>query len=70
MNQTEFKVVQIRSGLTKEEIANALSIDVSTLYRKISGKSEFVLSEIRTLKRILGLSNDDVDRIFFNDELA
>ena len=70
MNQTEFKVAQIRAGLTKEEIAKALNVNVATIYRKLSGESEFTLSELRTLKGILGLSNTDIDRIFFNDELT
>lgn len=70
MNQTEFKVAQIRAGLTKEDIAKILGLNSVTVYRKINGESEFTLSELRTLKKILGLSNSDVDRIFFNDELA
>lgn len=70
MNQTEFKVAQIRAGLTKEDIAKILGLNSVTVYRKINGESEFTLSELRTLKKILGLSNSDVDRIFFNDELT
>lgn len=70
MNQTEFKVAQIRSGLTIDEIARNLEISPVTVYRKSNGESEFTLSELVTLKKILKLSSEDVDRIFFNDELA
>lgn len=70
MNQTEFKVAQIRAKLTVEEIAKKLGVNATTVYRKISGESDFTLSELKTLKHILGLSNDDVDRIFFNGELT
>lgn len=70
MNQTEFKVAQIRAGLSKEDIAKELGLNLATVYRKINGESEFTLSELRLLKKILGLTNSDVDRIFFNDELA
>ena len=70
MNQTEFKVAQIRAKLTVEEIAKKLGVNATTVYRKISGESDFTLSELKTLKRILCLSNDDVDRIFFNGELT
>lgn len=66
VNQTEFKVAQIRAGLTNEEVAKNLGINVVTFYRKINGESEFTLSELVKLKGIFGLSNDDVDRIFFN----
>ncbi len=70
MNQTEFKVAQIRAGLSKEDIAKELGLNSTTVYRKINGESDFTLSELRTLKKILGLSNSDIDRIFFNDELT
>ena len=70
MNPTEFKVAQIRSGHSKEDIAAALGINIATLYRKINGESDFTLSELKRLKEILGLSNDDVYRIFFGGELA
>ena len=70
MNQTEFKVAQIRSGLTIEEIARYLGINPVTVYRKSNGESEFTLSELITLKKILNLTSSDVDRIFFNEELT
>ena len=70
MNQTEFKVAQIRAGLSIEDIAKNLGINPVTVYRKFNGESEFTLSELITLKKILGLSNSDVDRIFFNSELT
>ena len=67
MNQTEFKVAQIRANITKEEIAKRLNINITTLYRKFNGESDFTLSELKVVKEILGLSKEDVDRIFFND---
>lgn len=67
MNQTEFKVAQIRANITKEEIAKRLNINITTLYRKFNGESDFTLSELKVLKEILGLSKEDVDRIFFSD---
>lgn len=70
MNQTEFKVAQIRANVTKEDIANSLGINVSTVYRKFNGDSDFTLSELKTLKKTLNLSKDDIDRIFFSEELA
>lgn len=70
MNPTEFKVAQIRAGVTKEEIAGALGINVATLYRKLNGESDFSLSELRELKKLFNLSKDDVDRIFFGELLT
>lgn len=67
MNLTEFKVAQIRAGVTKEEIAAALDINTTTLYRKINGESDFSLSELKKLKKLFNLSKDDVDHIFLCD---
>ncbi len=70
MNPTEFQVALIRAGLSKENIAISLGINISTFYRKFNGESDFTLSELRKLKKILHLTKDDVDRIFFSEQLA
>ncbi len=70
MNPIEFKIAQIRAGVSKEDIAKYLGINPATVYRKFNGESEFTLSELRKLKVFLNLSKDDVDRIFFSDELT
>lgn len=66
MNSTEFKVAQIRADVSKEDIANCLGLNIVTIYRKIDGKSDFTLSELKKLKEILHLNNDDFVRIFFS----
>ncbi len=70
VNPIEFKVAQIRAGVSKEDIASALNINITTVYRKINGESDFTLSELRKLKEMLRLTKEDVDRIFFSEELA
>lgn len=70
MNPIEFKIAQIRAGVSKEDIAKVLGINLTTVYRKSNGESDFTLSELRTLKKVLNLSKDDVDRIFFSEALA
>lgn len=70
MNSLEFKIAQIRAGVTKEDIAKALNVNIATIYRKINGDSDFTLTELKELKKILNLSNEDVDRIFFSEQLA
>ena len=70
MNPIEFKVAQIRADISKEDMAKNLGINLATLYRKINGESDFTLSELKQLKKMLGLSKEDVDRIFFDDILT
>lgn len=55
------------SGLKMKFISDKLGITAATFSRKINGKNEFNASEITTLKRLLGLSSEQRDSIFFND---
>lgn len=70
MNPIEFKIAQIRAGVSKEDIAKYLGVNLATVYRKFNGESDFTLSELRKLKKVLHLSKEDVDRIFFSEQLA
>lgn len=38
-------------------------------HRKFNGESDFTLSELRKLKKMLNLTNEDVDRIFLANHL-
>lgn len=69
MNPTEFKIAQIIAGVSKEDMASALGVNIATVYRKINGESDFTLSELKKLKKILKLSSEDVDSIFLQTNL-
>ena len=60
-----FRGKVIEAGHTMSELADYLGINAATLYRKIDGQSEFKRIEIQLIRQFLGLSSDDVDRIFF-----
>ncbi len=70
MNPIEFKIAQIRAGVSKEDIAKYLGVNPATVYRKFNGESDFTLSELRKLKKVLHLTKEDVDRIFFSEPLT
>ena len=57
-------------GLTTSDVAQSLGVTISTLSRKINGKSEFTRSEIQAIRNLLKLSPNEVDEIFFASELA
>lgn len=69
MNQAEFKVAVVRSGESYAQLAQVLNVSLQTLYNKIHGPSEFKASEIKKLAYALNLSVDDVNTIFFTDEV-
>lgn len=50
------------------QLAKTLGISKVTLYRKISGESDFVRSEIQRCREIFG--KEAADKIFFADEVA
>lgn len=53
------------SGMTMVAIARKTGIKRETLYNKLSGKSEFTASEIVAVSKVLRLSVEEREAIFF-----
>ena len=62
-NRVEFEVAVLRSGLKKKEVAKLMGINEATLYKKLSGKSDFTQPEMQKVCTILSL--DSPTTIFF-----
>ena len=60
---TEFKKVIVKNGLTQREVAEMLGLTRVGLINKMTGSSDFFAHEIATLKVVLNLTNEDVNRI-------
>lgn len=69
MNATELRVEMVRAGKSVEDVARELGVAPTTLYRKLDGKSDFGLNELKLIKNSLNLDDEAVKRIFFADEL-
>ena len=67
-NKKEFEIALIRKSVKKNELAKALNIDVSTLYRKIENNGDFSREQIVKIMEFLDIS--DPKPIFFDLELA
>jgi predicted transcriptional regulator len=67
-NKLEFNAQIARKGLRKMDVAKALNIDVSTLYRKVENDGDFDRDQINTLIDLLDIK--DPKPIFFADELT
>ncbi len=52
--------------ITPEFLADALGLTPEALFRKVCGDEDFSLGEIRQIVSLLGLSDDEVDKIFFS----
>lgn len=67
-DERRFNAQLVLKGITKQEVADALGIKESTLYRKIKRGGDFTRAEIQELIALLGF--DDPMNVFFARELA
>lgn len=61
----ELKSELVKKGLTIEKLSEMAGISRSAMFKKLHGKTEFKLSEIMTIKKILSLEDDRFQAIFF-----
>lgn len=57
------------SGFTQAETAAKMGISATALNNKVTNKSQFTANDIVTLRKLLKLSRDEVDAIFFDVEV-
>lgn len=70
INILKLKAARVEADLTMKKIADEIGLNPTTVYRKFDGKSEFTVSEMVAIKKILHLDNETFCNIFFGDELA
>lgn len=61
----EFEIVLLQCSKTKMDIAEMLGITLQTLYNKLNNVVDFKVSEVEKICKFLGLSLDDMIKIFF-----
>jgi len=69
MNRSILESVIKEKGMKKYALADKIGISRSAFYAKIAGVTEFSNSEIQALKVNLNLSDKELMRIFFDDEV-
>lgn len=67
-DEGKFREAVNNSGKTMEDVSNHLGINNSTLWRKVTGKTEFTRTEIQLICGLLHL--DSPNEIFFAKELT
>lgn len=70
MNKYLLNAKMAEKHVSNSELAEALSIDEATLYRKKAGISDFYRREIQIIKDYLCLTDEDLRKIFFTDVVA
>lgn len=69
-NSNKLRGKMVERQVTNESLAFRLGINPATLYRKITGKSDFTRIEIQKITDILALTMQEVKDIFFADEIT
>lgn len=64
-----FKAALALRGYTMEKLANELGITLATLSYKVNNIRQFQIREIQAIKRILELSVEERDEIFFAENV-
>ncbi|MBR2474806.1 MAG: DUF739 family protein [Clostridia bacterium] len=66
MTRTDLLQGKMREkGVTIESLAIAVGISRTSMFNKIHNKVEFLISEVQKIAIVLGLSDEDVQLIFF-----
>lgn len=68
-NTTKLKAKIVEKGMVQEEIAQALGMTIATFNYKVNNKREFKASEIKKLSEHLSLTAEEVNTIFFAEEV-
>lgn len=66
MNTLELKAAIKRSGMSMNEFLTRADIKPSTWSRRMTGKSEMTLDEMRRIIKVLNLSENAIRTIFFS----
>lgn len=65
INTLALKAARIKRGLKQEDLARIVGCSTAAYSKKENRKISFTVEEAGTVKRALGLSDDDVLEIFF-----
>lgn len=67
-DEKQFRALVVLSGLSLQQVAAELGINEATLYRKMTGKSDFYRKEIQQLCELLNIENPAA--VFFAHNLT
>lgn len=71
VNVAKFKAAIVERGTSVAELADAVGLSKSTLYRKIrTGGDDFTIGEVLSITKTLHLSADEGQQIFFARNVA
>ncbi len=57
-------------GISLEEFADSLGMELEDLFSKICGRTEFEPEQLLGIKNLLGLTEDEMDELFFGIKVS
>ena len=69
MQSRELKSLRVLRGLTQKELADKLGMSETSYTKRENGQISFTIDEIKNLKLILQLTNEDIIRVFLQMKL-
>lgn len=60
-----FRLKLMLTGFSQKRLAEEMKLSSCAMSKKVNGKTEFTASEIYRCSKLLGLTADERDRIFF-----
>ena len=70
LNAAALRAKMADRSCSAKDFSESLGLSKSAFYRRLSGKSFFTVPEVLLCEKLLGLTSDERDRIFFADEVA
>lgn len=70
MRSRELKALRVKNGHTQAKLGEMMNMGETTYCKKENGQIDFTLSEVKMLKDIYKLSQEDIEKIFFSDDVA
>lgn len=70
MNIPELRAAMARKNISIPQLADLLEMSKKTMYSRFSGDTDFSLSEIQKIAKILELSKAEILIIFFTEKVA
>ncbi len=66
MNVLKLKGRMVEKGMTVKSLAEKISVDRATLYRKLNKSESITVGEMQRIKDVLELSRTEASEIFFD----
>ena len=69
MNTNLLKSELLKNNITMQDLADELGLSYWSLTKKVNGEYDFKQGEIQKIAKILKLSSEEINQIFFSENI-